>query len=123
MPLLPISAHVTDDTSLQGAGDRVFYDSLFKEKGESSDLAVVWCIEHGVFSKDKAKSMTTKYLKAKERLRSRTVSKKSAGAAASAGTSARKSSSGPKIVGDAAVSDSVVGMSTASGDAVGQANF
>ncbi len=101
----------------------MFYDSLYKEKGDASDLAVVWCIEHGVFSKDVAKSMTNKYLKAKERLRSRTVTKKGAAAAAGSATTGRKSSSGPKIVGDAAVSDAVVGMSTASGDAIGQANF
>ena len=76
-----------------------------------------------MFSKDKAKAMTSKYLKAKERLRSRTVAKKTGAAAGTGSSSGRKSASGPKIVGGAAISDAVVGMSTASGDAIGQSNF
>jgi hypothetical protein len=101
----------------------VFYDSLFKEKGESSDLAVVWCIEHGVLPLAVAKSMTSKYLKAKERLRSRTVSSKGGASGARSESAGRKSSGVSKIIQSAAVSDATVGMSTASGDAIGQAAF
>ena len=36
---------------MQGAGERVFYESLFGEK-PSSEMALVWCVEHGVFQGD-----------------------------------------------------------------------
>lgn len=34
---------------MQGAADRVFYESLFREKGSSCEMALIWCVEHGVF--------------------------------------------------------------------------
>jgi hypothetical protein len=35
-------------TPSPGAGDRVFYESLYAEKGIKSEMAVRWIIEHGV---------------------------------------------------------------------------
>ena len=96
----------------------MFYESLFKEKGEASDLAVVWGIEHGVFPLAVAKDMTKKYLKAKERLRSRTMTKP---VTTTAPTKSRQRASGPTVVAEVAVSDATVGMSTAAGDGIGTA--
>ena len=80
----------------------------------SSDMAVVWCIEHGVFPLAEAKKMTAAYLKAKERLRSRKVTS-SSGAKAKAA----KRSAGPAIVQEATVSDAAVGMSSTAVEGVG----
>lgn len=35
-------------TPSPGAGDRVFYESLYAEKGIKSEMAVKWVIEHGL---------------------------------------------------------------------------
>ena len=35
-------------TPSPGAGDRVFYESLYAEKGIKSEMAVRWIIEHGI---------------------------------------------------------------------------
>ena len=48
-----------------GSGDYVFYDTLYKENPESI-MALVWCIEHGVFSQEEALRLYPKYEKAKE---------------------------------------------------------
>ena len=48
-----------------GSGDYVFYQTLYNENPDSN-MALVWCIEHGVFSNEKAKELHKKYLKAKE---------------------------------------------------------
>ena len=48
-----------------GSGDYVFYQTLYNENPESI-MALVWCIEHGVFSNEKAKELNKEYLKAKE---------------------------------------------------------
>ena len=48
-----------------GSGDYVFYDTLYKENPESV-MALVWCIEHGLFSKEEALRLYPKYEKAKE---------------------------------------------------------
>ena len=52
-------------TESPGSGDYVFYDTLYKENPDSV-MALVWCIEHGVFSNEVAKELHSKYLKAKE---------------------------------------------------------
>ena len=52
-------------TESAGSGDYVFYDTLYKENPDSV-MALVWCIEHGVFSNEVAKELHSKYLKAKE---------------------------------------------------------
>lgn len=38
-------------TPSPGAGDRVFYESMLAER-TGSGLAIIWCIEHGVFPVD-----------------------------------------------------------------------
>ena len=48
-----------------GSGDYVFYQTLYEENPESN-MALVWCVEHGVFPNDKAKELHSKYLKTKE---------------------------------------------------------
>ena len=37
-------------TPSPGAGDRVFYESLYAEKGNKSEMAVKWIIENGVLN-------------------------------------------------------------------------
>jgi hypothetical protein len=71
--------------SAQGQGDRVFYESLFKEKGEPCAMALVWCVEHGLLPADRAEQLTAAVVRAKERLRARASA---ASSAASASTSA-----------------------------------
>lgn len=51
-------------TPSPGSGDRVFYESLFKEK-PNSEMALVWCIEHGVLPAEEAKRVYAQYLKIK----------------------------------------------------------
>ena len=58
---------------LQGSGDRVFYESLYKEKGPTCSMALVWCIERGVLPRDQAKALQKQYLMAKELLKGRTA--------------------------------------------------
>ena len=48
-----------------GSGDYVFYQTLYEENPESP-MALVWCIEHGIFEAEKAVELHKKYLKAKE---------------------------------------------------------
>ena len=48
-----------------GSGDYVFYQTLYKENPESN-MALVWCIEHGVFSREIAGSLMKKYEVAKK---------------------------------------------------------
>ena len=57
-------AHQTSPTPSPGAGDRVFYESLFREL-PSSDMALIWCIEHGVFLPEEHARLVGKYLAAK----------------------------------------------------------
>ena len=45
-----------------GSGDYVFYDTLYKEN-PNSRMALVWCIEHGVFSHEQAASLLKQYQK------------------------------------------------------------
>jgi hypothetical protein len=74
-----------------GAGDRVFYESLFREK-PSSEMALIWCIEHGVLSEEEAQRVFPRYTQAKNK-----ASKKEQ---ASSGTPAAKkpSSSAGKVL-------------------------
>jgi hypothetical protein len=80
----------------QGAGSRVFYETLYAEKPKSyvpplprpaasfqvprvrcppsllrSDLALVWLIEHGCFSQEKHSELAGEYEKARIRLAAR----------------------------------------------------
>ena len=50
-----------------GSADYVFYETLYKERPDS-DMAFVWCIEHGVFSAKEAVDLHSKYLNAKKKL-------------------------------------------------------
>jgi hypothetical protein len=48
------------------AGDRVFYESLFKEK-PTSEMALLWCVEHGVFPAEAHERMYKEYARIKAR--------------------------------------------------------
>lgn len=50
---------------VQGAGDRVFYESLFKEKGSASEMALIWCVEHGVFVGKEVEERYKEYVRIK----------------------------------------------------------
>ena len=54
-------------TESPGSGDYVFYDTLFKEN-PNSRMALVWCIEHGVFPHAKAAELLEGYRRAKAEL-------------------------------------------------------
>ncbi|KAA0151485.1 hypothetical protein FNF27_08067 [Cafeteria roenbergensis] len=59
-------------TPSPGSGDRVFYESLYKEN-PASNMAVVWMVEHGVFSKDVAQAMAPRYEEAKLAMKAMSV--------------------------------------------------
>ena len=50
-----------------GSGDFVFYQTLYKENPRSN-MALVWCIEHGVFSHEEAGALLKQYQIAKKEL-------------------------------------------------------
>ena len=52
-------------TPSPGSGTRVFYQSLWEEKGVASPMALIWVIEHGVLSVEDAKKHLAAYEKAK----------------------------------------------------------
>lgn len=124
--------------NLQGAGERVFYETLLKEKPES-DIALVWAIEHGTLSKDEAAKRYQEYEKAKQRLRLQTFSSNSqpqksstkTAASASSATSSpatkkqKKSSNkdAGKVVDTTAVSAGDVGMNVGGDEGVGTVNL
>lgn len=54
-------------TPSPGHGDRVFYESLFAEKGLKSEMAVIWCVEHGIFQGDAIDKMNKEYLRIKNK--------------------------------------------------------
>ena len=60
--------HQTQPTPSPGAGDRVFYESLYREN-PSSDMGLIWCMEHGVFLIDEHTRLIPRYLEAKSRKR------------------------------------------------------
>ena len=43
-------------TPAPGLGDRVFYESLLKEKPES-EMAQEWCVHHGVLDEEEAEAL------------------------------------------------------------------
>ena len=48
----------------QGAGIRVFYESLYRQK-PTSVMALLWCVEHGVFPEEEAPKRYQEYLRLK----------------------------------------------------------
>lgn len=68
-------------TPSRGAGDRVFYESLFKEKSDS-DMALIYCIEYGILSAQEAERLSDSYQEA--------VQRKRKGVAKSSGTKEKK---------------------------------
>ncbi len=55
-------------TPSPGHGDRVFYESLFGEKGLKSEMALCWCVEHGIFQgSETIEKMNREYLRIKAR--------------------------------------------------------
>jgi hypothetical protein len=73
-----------------GSGDFVFYQTLYKEKPESN-MALVWCVEHGVFSHEQAAALQKKYLVAKKELLE--LNRRGLGGGAASASSSRSSSS------------------------------
>ena len=104
-------------TESPGSGDYVFYDTLYKENPESV-MALVWCIEHGVFSKEVAKQLHPKYLKAKEVYiqRNKTGARGGASNASVPAKKKRKLKQAREVTVDA-------GMSIAVSEGVGSMNF
>ncbi len=105
-----------------GSGDFVFYQTLYKEKPESN-MALVWCIEHGVFSHEEAAALQKKYLVAKKDLLE--LNRRGLGGGGSASRSSSSSSSGSSkskkkrrvhITGDAAVD---AGLSVTTHEGIG----
>ena len=47
-----------------GAGERVYYESLYRENPDSA-MALIWCIEHGVFLAAEHESLLPRYEAAK----------------------------------------------------------
>ena len=47
-----------------GQGDRVFYESLWREKGEKSPMALRWVVEHGILAPRAHDEAYKLYLKA-----------------------------------------------------------
>ena len=99
-----------------GSGDYVFYQTLYAENPESR-MALVWCIEHGVFDHETADKLQKKYLKAKQEITQ--INRHGS----SSSTSSSSSSSRPKkkkqrttIHGDAAVS---AGLAVTMGEGMG----
>ena len=45
----------------QGSGDRVFYESLFKQR-PSSEMALIFCVEYGIFPLLEAEERYQQYL-------------------------------------------------------------
>ena len=101
-------------TPSPGEGSRVFYESLYKEKGDSCSMALIWCIEHGLFSKAQALEKAEVYLAAKEAIKSRTVTE----SGHIIGTESHKSKPA-KIVSDTAFSSADIGMSVSTEDRAG----
>lgn len=101
-------------TPSPGEGSRVFYESLYKEKGDSCSMALIWCIEHGLFSKAQALEKADVYLAAKEAIKSRTVTE--SGHIIGVGPGKSKAA---KIISETALSASDIGMSVSADDRAG----
>lgn len=52
-------------TPSPGAGARVFYQSLWEEKGAASPMALIYVVEHGILSAEDVKKHWPAYEKAK----------------------------------------------------------
>eukprot|EP01138_Halocafeteria_seosinensis_P002826 gb/GECG01002887.1/.p1 GENE.gb/GECG01002887.1/~~gb/GECG01002887.1/.p1 ORF type:complete len:186 (+),score=44.89 gb/GECG01002887.1/:1-558(+) len=136
-------------TPSPGAGERVFYETLLKEKPEC-DIALVWSIEHGILSKEEAAKRYSEYERARQRVRSQTISanqlqqnatasatKAKGKTASSSATKASTSSSNStpkkqkkgssrdagKVVDTTAVSAGDVGMSVGGDEGIGTMNL
>ena len=48
--------------SAQGAADRVFYETLFRQK-PTCEMALIWCVEYGVFPAEEVDQRYGQYLK------------------------------------------------------------
>ena len=82
----------------------------------NNDMALIWCIEHGVLPMDDAKSVYQEYLNAKQRATELNRSRVRRGAALSPTASgSSKKSKKPRIVAPAAVSAADIGMSLGTG--------
>ena len=103
----------------RASGDFVFYQTLYKEN-PNSNMALVWCIEHGVFSHDEAATLQEKYLSAKKQL----IKLNRSGLNSETANSSGSSSSGHRkkkkrkvyVVGDGAVD---AGMPTSTYEGIG----
>jgi hypothetical protein len=60
-----------------GAGDRVFYESLLEQRPDSL-MAMQWCVEYGVLSKERAVEIYKELLKSKGKSSVSTASARSA---------------------------------------------
>lgn len=56
--------HQSHPTPSPGSGDRVFYESLYRED-PSNEMALLWCIEHGVFLPEEHEAVLPAYERAK----------------------------------------------------------
>eukprot|EP00949_MAST-11_sp_MAST-11-sp1_P002610 g2610.t1 len=113
-----------------GSADYVFYQTLHDEFPES-DMALVWCIEHGVFTAKTAEKMYEKYLISKKKLLKLNKEGLSSGkrvkdedddfaSPEKKKKKKRKTKKGVQITNDVAVDS---GMSTMMSEGVGSASF
>ena len=58
-----LKAHQKFVSPSPGAGDRVFYETLWNEKGLLSPMASIWMLEHGLLSDAKAAEVARKFAK------------------------------------------------------------
>jgi hypothetical protein len=102
-----------------GSGDYVFYQSLYKEN-PNSRMALVWCIEHGVFDDKTAYSLIPKYQKAKaELIQINRSGSSSSSSSSSSSDKPKKKKQKVTIQGDAAVS---AGLSVGISQGIGTMN-
>jgi hypothetical protein len=132
---LQFKPHQNVATPSPGAGDRVFYESLYRENPASA-MALIWCIEHGVFLPEEHNRLVPCYLEAKQAKRTGGGGGAGAGAGSMAspakpgrpgGVGGVKAPAGRKSVGAGVVIDNTanadVGMSVGGSEGVGTMNF
>jgi len=95
-------------------------ESLFQQEPDS-DMALIWCIEHGVFPLEQAKELYPEYQKAKQRATELNRSRVRKGLAPEAETAAARPKkkprkSGSNVIMPGAVSAADIGMSIGSGN-------
>jgi hypothetical protein len=100
-----------------GSGDYVFYQTLYKEN-PASRMALVWCIEHGVFDHETASKLQKPYAKAKqEQLQiNRHGSSSSSSSSSSSNGQPKKKKQKITVQGDMAVD---AGMAVTIGEGIG----